>query len=1121
MALEITLETNRISMSSKLDERSYAWFWDVVNRNDLNGVKGFFKNERHRNLPLDEFFNHEKLNPLHFSTVNGFKEVVRYLLEKDMDVDYLCKKQKATALHYACWANNIEIAEILLRFGAELDIQNNDRKTAEQLATSIEMKNLFKTEKALRRLRPLITKLHKGLFDKFEWDEIPTDDIYNTPINENDWNALTVASCHGKIDCVRYLIGRGIGIDRKDKFGRFLLHDLVQRDQVEVLQLILDSYTINFDIHDYEGKTPIHLAIEGNKLEILEMLLTYFSKANYDMQEYYQIAHGTEISQVLDKFKPPDKMNELISNYGVSIDLYAACCKYEVVAVENEIREYSKLRNTTKVKELMSRLRELNGKYEFLGSHPPPEEFSKIQAVTEKLDWIKNRFDEEEKSLWEQCEELIDLNRIELLDRIELLNTFRKAYFLNKTPADSGEAVQAKLILKQRITDGRVSSGQAYLVKALYTGPDGNQCDVMVKLRKRDLLKTLEGEFKTMYTLYESNPKCFVKPYVMIKGWEEPISSEYNSYDETRELCGLVMEQGIDDLKNYLEVSGNISRLQRLALIEALLEIVIAAHNKKVVLFDFKPSNVVRFRNNETQELIWKAVDFDDSRLLGSDAPDSFTAEYASFEVAQHHVLRKGTKLIANTAMDVCSLGWIAWKIMKGRSVWSTLNIDETNPDEIIRTIANFSKAEVKMCIEKSFPNPVDDPIRSWLEKALEVHPTDRSSAEQLKYCSLMGTKEATISVRSLHSSMSNLNNKFDQASEKIAEAVSANLRLSMSSLETTLSRQIFSASENNVVELAQMKDLLKNLREDAQRNLIEAEQLKSYIQNQNSGELAHTIAEQVASIMGETNSNVGQSNKLDEILDMLEGMQHQMNEMMAMSKRQHSLLTVMKRQQNCMPHMFCIVPSYDQMKSDTNKGIFGNIVSKATHIAKTAANKVLELFCNRCKIVFICPVTLKYMVEPNFGYEIKIPKEWLLQALPIIKVGLFMLKAALSTQGLGKSVPNIESVLQSLAIDVNGVNCLIQSIDQVVDPSQNLSDNENPSHMLEVVQKVYSLMAKQESPDGIVMTNWKPTRTGLTLVTCRATGESAWVSREAVQEFERHGEAAFKNIHENRKVTI
>ena len=119
-----------------------------------------------------------------------------------------------------------------------------------------------------------------------------------------------------------------------------------------------------------------------------------------------------------------------------------------------------------------------------------------------------------------------------------------------------------------------------------------------------------------------------------------------------------------------------------------------------MVLMDFKPANIIRCVN-AVHETLWKAIDFDCSRVVGEAISSNITAEYGCFEVAKYVTNQQTatcaspSPLVASTAMDVCSLGWIAWKLLNhNQSLWDKLGLTG-NREGILQSLSTLMDIEI------------------------------------------------------------------------------------------------------------------------------------------------------------------------------------------------------------------------------------------------------------------------------------------------------------------------------------------------------------------------------------------------------------------------------------------
>lgn len=75
-------------------------------------------------------------------------------------------------------------------------------------------------------------------------------------------------------------------------------------------------------------------------------------------------------------------------------------------------------------------------------------------------------------------------------------------------------------------------------------------------------------------------------------------------------MCGLVLESGGKNLKEFLR-NELLSSVQRIHILQEVVEAVTFLHRLNIVHFDLKPENIVFFTSGDKAR--WKLIDFDSS----------------------------------------------------------------------------------------------------------------------------------------------------------------------------------------------------------------------------------------------------------------------------------------------------------------------------------------------------------------------------------------------------------------------------------------------------------------------------------------------------------------------------
>lgn len=131
---------NGVAPDTPLDsDGRTALHWSVLQR-CMGTVEVLLKHKANVNLGT-----REKITPLHVAASWGYIELVSKLLEHGALID-TTEENKNTALHVALFYK--DVAEVLIKNGANLFLKNNDGKTAEQLCDlPPSLKALFEEQK--------------------------------------------------------------------------------------------------------------------------------------------------------------------------------------------------------------------------------------------------------------------------------------------------------------------------------------------------------------------------------------------------------------------------------------------------------------------------------------------------------------------------------------------------------------------------------------------------------------------------------------------------------------------------------------------------------------------------------------------------------------------------------------------------------------------------------------------------------------------------------------------------------------------------------------------------------------------------------------------------------------
>ena len=195
------------------------------------------------------------------------------------------QKDHETPLHFASFRGKLEIARLLLDYGAKMNAKNAQGETPLHLVSRGEYN--APTDGVL------VAKL---LLDR------------GVDVNAQDkrhWTTLHSASYNGKPEIVQILLYHSAKVNAETDLGETPLH-LVRpgkygsQDGIQVVRLLLEG-GIDVNAHDKRNWTPLHAASYHGRLEIVRVLLDQGARANAKNNRgetpLHQVAQGEYESQ--------------------------------------------------------------------------------------------------------------------------------------------------------------------------------------------------------------------------------------------------------------------------------------------------------------------------------------------------------------------------------------------------------------------------------------------------------------------------------------------------------------------------------------------------------------------------------------------------------------------------------------------------------------------------------------------------------------------------------------------------------------------------------------------------------------------------------------------------------
>ena len=216
--------------------------------------------------------------PLHIASKLNFKSLVKILIEhvKSIQGDYLSfinavNKDKMTSLHLSIISSNLEIAKELLAAGAELYATDNSGRTVLHYAVLIRNEN--RRENAMN-----------FIFQQENEKTDPERKLIQIQDTLNNDSPLDLAVKYSNNKTIQLLLKESPDLTLCGKHKSSVLHKAITEGNLEIIQSIL-YYIINaypkersdplhvLNLQDEDGNTALHLAINGDRADIMKELL--------------------------------------------------------------------------------------------------------------------------------------------------------------------------------------------------------------------------------------------------------------------------------------------------------------------------------------------------------------------------------------------------------------------------------------------------------------------------------------------------------------------------------------------------------------------------------------------------------------------------------------------------------------------------------------------------------------------------------------------------------------------------------------------------------------------------------------------------------------------------------
>ena len=222
--------------------------------------------------------------PLHYASFFGMHDIVKFLIvEHSQDVGARGFDKKETPLHVALRQGNVDVAQLLLEHGADVEAQDDDKCTPLLLASQcghVEVARILLERGADTEARDYMKRIPLLLASEYGHEEIVRVLLEHgadtEARDESGWSSLELASFHGNEELARVLLMHGADVIAQYRDNRTPLHFTQGQ---EVTRLLLEQGA-DANALDIKGRTPLHQVSEHGHMGAVRVLLEYGADPN-------------------------------------------------------------------------------------------------------------------------------------------------------------------------------------------------------------------------------------------------------------------------------------------------------------------------------------------------------------------------------------------------------------------------------------------------------------------------------------------------------------------------------------------------------------------------------------------------------------------------------------------------------------------------------------------------------------------------------------------------------------------------------------------------------------------------------------------------------------------------